>query len=66
MMIGDNDGCMWVIAESVLCDFGVKLQNWEKSGKRMSSHDDEYRDRKTDSEFEPNFSTSQKYPYSSF
>ena len=39
MMIGNNDGCMWVIAESVLCTFGMKFQNWEKSGKRMSSHD---------------------------
>ena len=39
MMIGNNNGCMWVIAESFSCDFGVKFQNWEKIGKRMSSHD---------------------------
>ena len=30
---------MWVIAELILCTFGMKFQNWEKSGKRMSSHD---------------------------
>ena len=39
MTIGNNDGCMWIIAESVLCDFGLKFQNWEKSGKRMSPQD---------------------------
>ena len=38
-MIGGNDGCIWVIADLVSCAFGVKIQNWEKSGKRMSSHD---------------------------
>ena len=37
--IGNNDGCMWVIAKSVFRNVGVKVQNWEKSGKRMSSHD---------------------------
>ena len=29
-MIGNNDGCMLIIAESISCTFGVKFQKWEK------------------------------------
>ena len=35
-MIGNTNRCMYVIADSVSCTFGVKIQNWEKNGRPMT------------------------------
>ena len=32
VMIGNNSGGMWLIAELVLCKLGVMFQNWKRRG----------------------------------